>query len=128
MSTEEKDRTEQLRDIIKDMLKFLETPTEAADDLDFDDLIELGQELSVQCEQKRQHAGDVDEDLLDYEFLEIVEGEVNEENPFNPENFQWSATEAEAFNRIANEVVAGKKSFRFRRNKKTGEIIQVMYG
>lgn len=125
---DEGNRTEQLRVIVKDMMNFLEIETSAADDLDFDDLVELGQELAVECEQKRLQTGDVDEDLLDYEFLEIIEGEVNEENPFNPENFEWSKTEAEAFNRIANDVVAGKKSFRFRRNKKTGEIIQVMYG
>ena len=128
------EKLEELREIVRDMLAYIDAPTDSVDGLEFEELIGLGEEVSIQCERKRMESeiDDPDDDPNDWEYLELIEGDITEERPFDSNNLppgrKWCQTAAEAFNAIMNDVIAGKKPFRFRRNKKTGEIIQVMYG
>lgn len=122
------EKTNELREIIKEMAGNLERSIDNLESYTFDELIELGKDLAIDCELLRE-----DDESGNWVYTELIEGDINEDCPFNPNNLpngrKWYGTAAEAFNAISQYVIGGeKKSFRFRRNLDTDEIIQIMYG
>ena len=127
------EQVEELRDIVRTMLEYLELSTDILIEATFDDLVALGSVLSVQHEIKRKNEENADDpDEKNWLHLELVEEDVSEERPFDADNLppgrKWCDTAAEAFNAVIPIVMSGKPSFRFRRNKETGQVVQVLYG